>query len=868
MRKIQCALIGACLILSVDSVRAERKISVPVNQVLTPAGIQVELTGARPQVIAVSPDCQLLVTTARNELVVLEPKTGKILQRVALPKDEFSKAVVSHEIIHPDLNAQASYNGLSFSADGKRIYLSNVQGDIKVFAVEADRKVRALHSIKLPRPPHADRAEIPAGLALSGDGKRLYVAGNLSNRLLEIDLETGKTLRTFDVGALPYDVAVIGNRLFVSNWGGRQFNGSGKSGPGGQGTTVRVDPVRYIANDGSVSVINLESGKLEKEIVTGPRATGLAVTPDKKFVAVADVGNDSVSIIDVAKLEIVESISLRWQPKDLFGASPNALVFDDSGKHLYVCNATQNAIAVVNFAPGKSLLVGLIPTGWFPGAISFDRKHNKLCVANVKGIGSGKEFAPGKKVELNSHQFRGTIEIINEPSRRALSKYTDAVLENYNHAAMEQAMLPAREGVAAKPVPERVGEPSFFKHVLYVIKENRTYDQVLGDMKEGNGDSRLVIFGENVTPNQHKLSREFVLLDNTMCSGAVSADGHQWTDSAFATDYLEKSFAGFPRSYPYYGDDAMAYSPAGFLWDNALAHGKTFRDYGEFTRDDAVWKDRKRHGAPSSLDVYHDFVNGTGLVTVSSHATVPSLKPYLCTNYAGFKMNVPDVYRAKVFIDEFKQFEKNDNLPQLMIMLLPSDHTAGTRPHSLTPAAKVADNDFALGQIIDAISHTKYWKDTAIFVIEDDPQMGFDHVSSFRTTAYIASAYTKRHAVISTLYNQTSLVRTIELILGLPPMNQFDATATPMFDCFTDNPDLTAYEVVKNNIPLDQVNPEARAITDPIQKKFAIASAKLPLEEVDECPEDLFNRILWHSQRGNEPYPAWAVTVSKKNVRD
>lgn len=846
-------------------------ISVPVNQVLTPAGIQVELTGARPQVIAVSPDCHLLVTTARNELVVLNPQTGQILQRVALPRDEIHPSktnVVSTEIIHPDLSGQASYNGLVFSPDGRRIYLSNVQGDIKVFAVEADHKVRALHSIKIPRPPHATRYEIPAGLAVTRDGQRLYVAGNLSNRLLEIDINSGKTLRTIAVGALPYDIVLVGQKAFVSNWGGRQFSGEGKSGPAGHGTTVHVDPVRFIADDGSVSVVDLQTGKVEKEIVTGARATGISVSPDQKYIAVADVGADQVSVIDAHSLEIVETIPLRWQPKDLFGASPDALVFDDSGKRLYVCNATQNAIAVVDFNPGKSHLVGLIPTGWFPGAIDFDQKHSKLCVANVKGIGSGKDFQPGEKVELNSHQFRGTIEIIDEPSDRRLGKYTQAVLENYGHAAMEAAMLPPRDSVAAKPVPERVGEPSVFKHVLYIIKENRTYDQVLGDMKEGNGDPHLCIFGEKITPNLHKLSREFVLLDNTLCSGAVSADGHQWTDSAFATDYIEKSFAGFPRSYPYFGDDAMAYSPAGFIWDNALAHGKTLRDYGEFTRDDAFWTDGKRRDGPHFLDCYRDFIKDGGRVTLSSYATVPSLQPYLCTNTTGFKLNVPDVWRARVFINELKQFEKNDNLPELMIMLLPSDHTAGTRAKSPTPAAKVADNDVAFGQIVEAISHSKYWKDTCIFGIEDDPQMGFDHVSSYRTTAYVASAYTKRHTVVHTAYNQTGVVRTIELILGLPPMNQFDATATPMSDCFMDQSDLTPFEHVRNNIPLDQMNPDPRAINDAVQRKFAIASNKLPLEDADECPEDLFNRILWNAQRGNEPYPAWAVSVTKKTARD
>jgi hypothetical protein len=472
-------------------------------------------------------------------------------------------------------------------------------------------------------------------------------------------------------------------------------------------------------------------------------------------------------------------------------------------------------------------------------------------------------------VELSSHQYRGTVSLIPLPGKSRLAAYTKAVLDNYGHAVMQAALLPPRAGVAPQPVPERVGEPSVFNHVIYIIKENRTYDQVLGDIKEGNGDDRLCIFGEKVTPNQHKLAREFVLLDNTCCSGVCSADGHQWADSAFATDYIEKSFAGWPRSYPYFGDDAMAYSPAGFIWDNTVAHGKTLRDYGEFVFNTVAWKDRKKRGEPDFLQCYRDFTEGTGLIQLGSQPTVESLRPYLCTNAVGFKMNVSDVFRARVFLDELKTFEREGNLPNLVIMLLPSDHTSGTRPGTPTPAAKVADNDLAFGQIVEAVSRSRFWKDTCIFAIEDDPQAGFDHVSSYRTTAYVASAYTRRHAVVSTPYNQTSLVRTMELMLGLPPMNQIDASATPMTDCFTNQPDFSPFTAVPNQIPIDQVNPELKAIKDPAQKKFAIASMKLPLEEVDECPEDLFNRILWNAQKGSAaPYPAWAITASPSRARD
>jgi len=848
-------------------------ISVPVNQVLTPAGRQIELDGIRPQVLAVSPDGELLATSGKHELILIRARDGTRLQSVPLPSEKLragEPSTVSEQIMHPDTQAEASYTGLIFSPDGKRIYLSNVRGDIKVFSVGSAGKVTALHSLALPRTGLAQRgSEIPAGLAISPDGRRLYVAGNLSDRLLELDTATGKTLRAIKVGSLPYGVALTGTRLYVSNWGGRRPGANSTIGPAGRGTTVVVDPVRFIASEGSVSVIDLQSGKVDKEIALGPHSCAMTLSPDKRYLAVANAGSDTVSIIDTARDELVETISLRWQPKDLYGASPNALVFDARGKNLYVCNGTQNAVAVVGFQPGHSRLKGLIPTGWYPGAIAWDRQHKQLCIANVKGIGSGQRFEPGELVKLNSHQYRGTVSLIPVPGKSRLAAYTKTVLDDYGHAVMQAAMLPPRPGIAPRPVPERVGEPSVFSHVIYIIKENRTYDQVLGDMKEGNGDERLCIFGEKVTPNQHKLAREFVLLDNTLCSGVLSADGHQWADSAFVNDYIEKSFMGWPRSYPYYGDDAMAYSPAGFIWDNAVAHGKTLRDYGEFTLDKVAWKDPKKRGTPGFLDCYRDFVKKTGLVSATSRPSVESLRLYLCTNTVGFKMNVPDVFRAGVFLDELKEFERRGNLPNLIIMLLPSDHTSGTSPRSPTPAAKVADNDLAVGRIVEAISHSRFWKDTCIFAIEDDPQNGFDHVSSYRTTAYVASPYTRRHAVVPTAYNQTSLLRTIELMLGLPPMNQIDATATPMFDCFTEQPDFTPFTAVPNQIPLDQMNPPLKAIRDPLQKKLAIASSRLPLEEADECPEDLFNRILWHAQKGSAAeYPAWAVTAAKEHGKE
>jgi hypothetical protein len=409
--------------------------------------------------------------------------------------------------------------------------------------------------------------------------------------------------------------------------------------------------------------------------------------------------------------------------------------------------------------------------------------------------------------------------------------------------------------------------------VVYIIKENRTYDQVLGDIPEGNGDPSLCVFGARITPNQHKMVRQFVLLDNIYCSGILSADGHQWSDSAFATDYMEKSFAGFPRSYPDGMEDnnvdALAYAPSGFIWDNAIALGKSLRVYGEFAITETSWVVPGKKDSPSFLDYYRDFVDQTHLINISSRPGIESLRPYINTQTVGWDMDIPDVFRAAQFIKELRAYERKGEFPNLIIICLPNDHTSGTKAGSPTPAAQVADNDLAFGQIVEAISHSPFWGKTCIFAIEDDPQNGWDHVSGFRTTAYVISPYTRRNTVVNTQYNQTSILRSIELILGLPPMNQIDATATAMSDCFTDVPDFTPYEVMPTNVPLDQMNPDPKKISNATLRKDAIASARLPLEEVDRCPEDVLNRILWRAMKGTrEPYPQWAVIADPKDFKN
>lgn len=852
--------------------KAEGRSVLPVNQALTPFGKQIELEGLRPQTLALSPDGKrLLISGKTSEILVVDPATAAILQRVALPSESQNEPlpeVVSPNILKPDTKGQVSFTGLVYSPDGKKVVLSNVNGSLKVFTVGADGSLTASHSIPLPEAKAPRRKEeIPSGLAFSRDGKRLYVCANLSNRLLELDADSGKVLREFRVGVAPYDVVLVGKKAYVSNWGGRRPEPGDLTGPAGRGTEVRVDPVRHIASEGSVSVVDLSdsAAKPTVEIMAGLHASAIAVSPNSRYVVCANAGSDNLTVIDTKTDSVVETVWTKTSPADLFGASPNALVFAPDGKTLYVANGSQNAVAVVSFDPAdrESHLAGLIPVGWFPGAIVHDSSRKQLVVANIKGMSSKMRTNDGGG--FNTHQYNGTVSFVPLPSKRDLPRLSETVARNLRRDTLAETKLPARVGVAPRAVPERIGEPSVFKHVIYVIKENRTYDQVLGDDPRGNGRADLCIFGEKVTPNQHKIAREFVLLDNTYCSGILSADGHQWSTTAFSTDYMEKSFAGFPRSYPdgmgVDEDDALAYSPAGFIWDSALKHGKTLRNYGEFAAPSVRWRDSKKKGSPSFLPCYRTWKGETDEVIFSSYPMVESLRPYMPTNYVGWEMSVPDQFRADFFIKELKEFEAKGEFPNLTLICLPNDHTSGTSAGEPTPAACVADNDLAFGRIVEAVSRSRFWPETVIIAIEDDPQAGWDHVSGYRTTAYCISPYTKRGAVVSTQYNTTSLLRTAGQILGMKPMNQFDGSATPMSDCFNDTPDLTPFTSVPSNIPLDQMNPPAKAILDPILRRDAEVSAKLNFREVDKAPEDVLNRILWNAMAGtSRPYPEWAIT--------
>jgi YVTN family beta-propeller protein len=799
-------------------------ILVPSNQLIRPAGLQVYLPG-RPVDLALTPDGNFLLVKNEGDLDLIRLRDRTIMQTL------------------PYSQSGASFTGICLSPDGNRIYLTDAADRIFIADFDRNKLMQWKEPIILSNPSEGSPA--PGGLCINDKGDKIYVTLTRNNSLAIINLPE-KSIIEIPVGVAPYTVLCASQtKAYVTNWGGRHPV-QGESTYKSSGTPVVVDPKTGIVNNGTVSVVDLALNVQTKTIEVGLHPSDMVLSPDKKRLYVACTNSDIISVINTATEEVIENISVHSEENILFGSSPNDLTISPDGKFLYVSNGTNNAVCVIQTGtPGKVL--GYIPTGWYPGSVILDKTGKILYVVNIKGIGSRNQSTD--RTGYNSYDYLGSVSIIALPGRHELQKMTETVDLNNSWAEKLKEQYKSSDSKEKVPVPVLPGQTSIFKYIVYIIKENRTYDQVFGDMAQGNGDTSLVQFGREVTPNHHLLAETFVLLDNFYCSGVLSADGHQWTDEAYVTDYLEKSFGGFPRSYPYDGDDPLAYASSGFIWDNVLSHGLTFRDYGEFVRaiidpPDATF-----------MEIYQDFLSGTNNIKIRAKENLEQLTSYLCPTYIGFPNEVPDVYRAAEFIKELKNFENNNNFPNFIIMLLPNDHTSGTRPGMPTPRAAVADNDLALGQIVEAISGSKFWKETCILVTEDDPQDGLDHIDGHRTVGLVISPYTKRGEVVSTYYSQINMVRTIEDIFGIPPMNQLDLSAEAMVDCFIDKPDFTPYKAVKNNIPLDKINPELISLTGD-QLYWAKKSLEQDLEDVDRIKEDIFNRIIWHSVKGyDRPYP-------------
>lgn len=851
--------------------QANGDVVVPSHQIITPAGTQIQISGARPNAVAFSPDgkkAAILIAGCNGcSLVSIVDLATNRVQQTLNPND-----------------GGAPPDGIVYSREGQQLFMSDTNGEIIVASVDSAGQLTLSNKIALPT--LGGGTSYPIGLALSDDGKSLYVALSRLNSIGVIDIATQKLVSQIPVGNAPYGIVVNGNKAYVSNEGGRaatQADFTNNS----SGTQIVADPSSGGSITGTVSVVDLQGGKTIKTITVGLQPTGMTI--GGQYLFVANTNGDSVSVINTANDEAIKTINIQPFPDAPFGSTPTGVALLDGGT-LAVSLGGNNALALYGWqGPSQPVsFLGLIPTGWYPGQVKLDSSQ-RLVVPNIKGIGS---LGDGTAEAKHAYSEVGTVSFINKPTREELRGLTDKVIHNNGWDQLEgEGHDRGREGDdnqgdhrEAVAIPHHIGDPSKIRHVFYIIKENRTYDQILGDIGRGNSDSSLTQFGQTVTPNEHALADEFPLLDNYYVSGIASDEGHQWTDEAYVSSYLEKmEFGGRERGYPYNGGDALAYSPAGFLWENALKHGRTTAIFGEFAN---------QFNSPNgSYGTYADYptwqawykdaqilagsLKGTLHAPVGSFqavSDVPSAQKLLVKDYPPFlSIDVPDQYRAAIFQLHFDQWVKNGDLPDLIVMTLPDDHTAGTNPGFATPRAMVADNDLALGRIVSAISNSPYWKDSAIFVTEDDAQNGTDHVEGHRTTGFVISPYAHRHAVDSTFYTQIDMVRTIEQILGLHPMNQFDLAATPMANAFTDKPNFEPFSVLPNQIPLTETTPITHALNG-LQRDWALASASMFLTgfrpDSDEY-ENLINHANWYSTMGfSTPYPGEGRVLKPSEVKE
>ena len=767
-------------------------IQLPNQWWLRPAGRQLEL-GDFPVNLALHPKGQWLAALhagyGTHEVQIIDLKSQRVVNRVTL---------------------EQAFYGLCFSPDGETLFASGGEHEVVHAFAFQDGLLSRHRELQI-----AETREkfIPAGLAVDPAGRTLFVAGPWAGVVCLVSLKdpSQRTYIGIEKDSYPYACAVhpAGRWLYVSLW-----------------------------NKAAIAVIDLEMQKVVGGLNTEKQPTEIALTVGGRTLFVACANSTQVSVFDTETGKALETIGCSLYPKAPAGNTPNSLSLTPDGQMLFVANADANNVAVFNVTePGKAKPLGFIPVGWYPTSVRFNAADRRLYVANGKGAtpranphGPNPLAPPNKTVrEYIAGLFRGTLSIIDLPTPERMAAYSKAA---YQCSPLRADLGVVAEPPPGSPIPKKVGDPSPIKHVIYIIKENRTYDQVFGDIKEGNGDPNLCLFPEKITPNHHRLAREFVLLDNFYCEGEVSADGHEWSMGAYATDFVEKVWPLSYRSsrlkkfdFPAEGmHDAIARPAGGYLWDRCAEAGVSYRSYGEWIANGRTPND-------------------------PGHARVKALEGHFDPLFRGFDMEYPDQKRADRFIAELNRFEKEGEMARLIILRLPNDHTAGTRTGYPTPTACVADNDLALGRVVEAVSKSKFWKDTAIFVVEDDAQNGSDHVDAHRTVALVVSPYARRGHVDSSLYSTTSMLRTMELILGLKPMSQFDAAARPMYGSFQAEADARPY---KHVVPAADLNEKNRATA-----WGAKLSETFDVSREDLADDLLFNEVIWRSVRGGDcPMPA------------
>jgi YVTN family beta-propeller protein len=758
------------------------RIKLPNGWSLTPVGKSLPL-GDLPLNIIVSPSKKYMAVT----------NNGQSVQSIQLI-DAVHDHILS-EIVIPE-----SWLGLAFSADEKYLYASGGNDNLIVKYHIVNNQLTESDRIRLGEPWPVKIS--PAGLQVDDRSNTLFVVTKEDNRLYVVDLAT-KKIQSFPLPAEAYTCLLSKNKseLYISIWGAAR-----------------------------VLIFDIQKKKITGSIAVGDHPNDLCLSGNSRILFVANANDNSVSVVDLKTRTVLETLDAALYPGSAVGSTTNAVALSQNEKTLYIANADNNCLSVFDVSrPGSSRSIGFIPVGWYPTGVKVI--GNKIYVTNGKGFSSlpNPAYRPfdtarsnlsyhgsAVKSEYIAGLFKGTLSIIKSPASDQLSIYSRLVYENtpYN----KKTELTAH-GMQGNPVPMRIGDPSPVKYIFYIIKENRTYDQVLGDVKEGNSDSSLCLFGEKITPNLHALAGEFVLLDNFYVDAEVSADGHNWSMGGYANDYLEKTwptgYGGRGGTYDAEGNRAIANNKKGFIWDYCSRAGISYRTYGEFADD--------------------------------YKPNIPVLKDHYCRYYTSWDQHVRDTTRVGQWKRDFDSLVAHNALPHLNTLRIINDHTEGLKKGRPTPFAHCADNDLAVGMFVDYLSKSPVWKESVVFILEDDAQDGPDHVDAHRSPAFIAGGYIRRHYVDHTMYSTTSMLHTIELLLGFPPMSQYDASAEPMWRCFSDQPDPGGFDAKPLQTDINAVN----TVENAWQRK----SETFDLSREDMIPDHEFTEVIWKAVKGENAIP-------------
>ncbi len=779
------------------------------------------------------------------DLTIVDLQTGKVLQRVS--------GVLS----------EPSHAAPLYSPDGKTLWVSQPTGVLR-FAVNPDGTIDPTPAADITIPGlHGDA--LAAGMALSADGSELYVAVNANNTLGVINTATNQLTDQIQVGSAPQQVVLAGNRAFVSDEGGRRAM-PGDFTDNSDGTPIVANPVTAAPTTGTVSVVNTTTDSVGT-IDVGLEPTAEYLASDGTLM-VANSDDDSVSLIDTSNDQVTQTISTNPVPGATVGSYPNAITMPDSS-HILVSIGRDNAIAVYQYLGAQSPVSfeGLLPTDMYPLNVQADPQLNEIVVSTERGIGSDgppvldSGWGPGTKNVTGPSvlTWPGTLNVFTMPPDVAIPYDTQRVFRDNDWAHLLQA--PPPHETTPEPVPQRLGDPSPIKHVFLIVKENKTYDQLFGDIPKGNGDPALTQFGERYTPNLHSLANQYALFDNFYDNSLRSVDGHSWLMQADANDYVEHVFEGL-RSYPFNAGDPLAYQRDGFIWNAAEKAGLTVADFGEYIPTFSDSAGQTADEVTTWPEWYKDsqIMQGkaSGPLPIPEHKfqsrpDIPSLAAISDPNYPPFDQTVPDQYRVDVWLQSFDHSIKTGKLANLNIFTLSDDHTGGGPPATPYPYAEIVDNDLATGRMVQAITHSPFWGSSAIFILEDDAANGVDHVDGHRSILLVISPYAKRGVLINDYYTQLNVVKTIEQILGISPMNQEDLAAEPMFDAFTDHPNFTPYSALPNRFPLDAglTSPAAAAAAVPADMRSVYTQWTQWVKRQDFTQPDLvnpaqLNRLNWY----------------------